>query len=218
MTELPVIGSSIPQAVSLASVLLLGLSMGLTACTVTCLPYMGVWVLGQGSDRRQAFIHTGLFLAGRVSVYILLGGLAGGLGQWLARWLAAGWGNGAIGLASLGAGLWLLRPSRGSCRAQSARNRTPPFLLGVALAMTPCAPLASLLTLAALGGSGVEGAAYGLAFGLGAVFSPLLVLLPALAWFGRRLREDRLWLSRWITWMGAAVLILLGVRRLTGLL
>jgi len=32
--------------VTLATVWFLGVSMGLTACTVTCLPFMGTWALG----------------------------------------------------------------------------------------------------------------------------------------------------------------------------
>ncbi len=38
----------LPKALRFFSVWLLGVSMGLTACTVTCLPFMGTWVLGHG--------------------------------------------------------------------------------------------------------------------------------------------------------------------------
>ncbi len=55
---------------------------------------------------------------------------------------------------------------------------------------------------------------FGLAFGLGAALTPLLILLPLICVFGARLRENRDWLSRWIRWGAALVLILLGARRI----
>lgn len=203
------------ESVTLSSVLLLGISMGLTACTVTCLPFMGTWVLGRASSRGEALRHTALFLAGRICTYALLGAVAGSLGRWLVAWLSAGWGNGAIGGASLLAGLWLLRGRRHQpCAALRQGAGLPPYLLGSALALTPCAPLASLLSLAALGGGALQGASFGLVFGLGAALTPLLVMVPAFAWLGRSLRQERQWLSRWLTLGAALVLVALGMRRL----
>ena len=49
------------------AVWLLGVSMGLTACTVTCLPFMGTWVLGRGGSKREALLDTGVFVLGRVT-------------------------------------------------------------------------------------------------------------------------------------------------------
>lgn len=90
----------------------------------------------------------------------------------------------------------------------------PPLFLGAALSLTPCTPLASLLALAAHAGSAAQGAAYGLAFGLGAAMTPILVLVPLAGRLGRELRSGRAWLARWLLWGAAAVLILLGLRRL----
>jgi len=213
--------------VTLATVWLLGVSMGLTACTVTCLPFMGTWALGRAGGQREAFLHTGVFLAGRVTTYTLLALLAGALGAGLAQALGGAWGNALIGGASIVAGLWLLlRPAGGSCAASPApsfspikfhRKKTdslPPLFLGAALSLTPCMPLASLLALAAQAGSPAQGAAYGLAFGLGAAMTPLLVLIPLAGSLGTALRDGRAWLSRWLVWGAAAVLIVLGLRRL----
>jgi thiol:disulfide interchange protein DsbD len=232
--------------VTLATVWLLGVSMGLTACTVTCLPFMGTWALGRASGQGEAFLHTGVFLAGRVVTYTLLAALAGAAGLGLAKALGGPWGNAAIGGASILAGLWLLlRPARScatvpssatarralfarppcSAVASSAptfkvvqfRRKTdslPPLFLGAALSLTPCTPLASLLALAAHAGSAAQGASYGLAFGLGAAMTPILVLVPLAGRLGRELRGGRAWLARWLLWGAAAVLILLGLRRL----
>ncbi len=213
--------------VTLATVWLLGVSMGLTACTVTCLPFMGTWALGRASGQREAFLHTGVFLAGRVTTYTLLAALAGAMGLGLAQALGGTWGNGIIGAASIVAGLWLLaKPVRKACNAvlpaptfapvhiyRRKADTLPPLFLGAALSLTPCTPLASLLALAANAGSAIEGASFGLAFGLGAAMTPILVLVPLAGRLGRELRSGRAWLSRWLLWSAAAVLIVLGVRR-----
>ena len=215
--------------VTLATVWFLGVSMGLTACTVTCLPFMGTWALGRASGQREALLHTGVFLGGRVATYTVLATLAGAAGLGLAKALGGTWGNAVIGGASILAGLWLLaKPAGKACGAVSPAptfvapvcihrhkaDSLPPLFLGAALSLTPCMPLASLLALAANAGSAAQGAAYGLAFGLGAAMTPILVLVPLAGRMGRELRTGRAWLSRWLLWSAAAVLIVLGVRRL----
>ncbi|MEW6293882.1 MAG: sulfite exporter TauE/SafE family protein [Pseudomonadota bacterium] len=214
--------------VTLATVWLLGVSMGLTACTVTCLPFMGTWALGRASGQREAYLHTAVFLAGRVTTYTVLAALAGAAGLGLAQAMGGIWGNLVIGMASIFAGLWLLaKPTGKACGAvppaptfapvhlhRRKADGLPPLFLGAALSLTPCTPLASLLALAAHAGSAVQGASYGLAFGLGAAMTPILVLVPLAGRLGRELRAGRAWLSRWLLWSAACVLIALGIRRL----
>lgn len=201
---------------SLVAVWLLGVSLGLTACTATCLPFMGTWVLGRGGTQAQALRDTALFVAGRIVAYTLLGALAAGTGSWFAQALRGGTGHFLIGLASIAAGVWLLRSGAAHvpCGAARKAGGTPPLLLGFTLSLTPCAPLASLLAVCAAAGSIGLGMANGVAFGLGAALTPLLVLLPLVSLLGRQLRENRDWITRWIRWGAAAVLILLGMRRL----
>ncbi|MDD3529617.1 MAG: sulfite exporter TauE/SafE family protein [Gallionellaceae bacterium] len=200
-----------PEVSGVASAWLLGLSLGLTACTVTCLPYMGAWMLAR--ERASALPDTIAFLAGRVAAYALMGLAAGLAGAWLTRALESGAGHVAVGLAAVLAGLWLLwgRPHK-TCAGR--RAGASPLALGFTLSLTPCAPLASLLAFAAQAGSALSGLAYGLAFGLGAAVTPLLVLLPALGWFGQRLREGRAGLGLWLRRGAGAVLVLLGVYRI----
>ncbi len=208
--------SLLPQQTTLFTVWLLGVSLGLTACTATCLPFMGTWVLGRGGTQKQALRDTALFVGGRIFAYILLGALAAGAGAWLTQVMRGGSGNFIIGSASIAAGLWLLRPAgaHAQCNAARSAGRTPPLLLGFSLSLTPCAPLASLLAVCAAAGSVKLGMASGAAFGLGAALTPLLILLPLISLLGKNLRENREWLTRWIRWGAAAVLILLGLRRI----
>ncbi len=206
----------IPQETTLFAVWLLGLSLGLTACTVTCLPFMGTWVLGQGGTRQQVLRDTAWFVTGRIAAYALLGAVAAGAGAWLSQALRGGTGNLMIGAASIAAGVWLLRAAERHAPCGAARNAAgmAPLALGFSLSLTPCAPLASLLAVCAAAGSVGLGMANGAAFGLGAALTPLLVLLPLISLLGRHLRENRDWITRWIRWGAAAVLIALGLRRI----
>ncbi len=205
-----------PQETTLFAIWLLGVSLGLTACTATCLPFMGTWILGRGGSQLHALRDTGLFVSGRLLAYSMLGAIAGGAGVWLSRMLQSEMGNAVIGLSSIAAGLWLLNSGKehAPCGISRRIGGTPPLLLGFSLSLTPCAPLASLLAVCAAAGSIKLGIANGMAFGLGAALTPLLILLPLLSLLGKNLREKRDWITRWIRWGAVAVLIALGLRRL----
>jgi thiol:disulfide interchange protein DsbD len=221
--------------VGLAGALLLGLSMGLTACTVSCLPFMATWALGRAGSRRETLLHTGAFILGRVLAYAALGALAGQLGQWLLDALDSPLGLRAIGLASLFAGLWLMasepraapapaatqpvhfhpRPGRAPARCASTRlGAAPPLLMGAALSLSPCAPLGWLVGICAASGSLADGLGHGLAFGLGAGVTPLLLLVPAFGLLGRRMVSERAWLGLWLRLAAGGVLVFLGAQRL----
>lgn len=203
-----------PESAGLFSAWLLGLSLGLTACTVTCLPFMGAWVMAR--ERGAVLADTGLFLAGRVSAYALLGLAAGLAGVWLTGVLKSGIGHLAIGAASLVAGTWLLLGEGRHRTCGAARGAgAPPFALGFSLSLTPCAPLASLLAVAAQAGSAPLGAGYGLVFGLGAAVTPLLLLLPLLGAFAARLRAQQAWLGLWLKRGAGGVLLALGLYRIS---
>lgn len=206
----------IPQETTLFTIWLLGASLGLTACTATCLPFMGTWILGRGGSQVQALRDTALFVSGRVIAYSLLGALAGGAGAWLSQAMRGGTGNALIGMASIAAGMWLLRSGKTQvpCGVARGAGSTPPLLLGFSLSLTPCAPLASLLAVCAAAGSVRLGMTNGVAFGLGAALTPLLILLPLISLLGKNLRDNREWITRWIRWGAAVVLILLGLRRI----
>lgn len=209
-----------PEATTLAeigflSVWLLGLSVGLTACSAVCLPFMGSWVMGRGRGGVDALKDAGAFAAGKILAYTGLGGLAGWMGEALLDLLAGDGGHLLIGLASLAAAGWLVWPRRSvGCSGRPVGAGMPPLLMGFTLSLTPCAPLAALLAAAALGGDAVAGLGYGLCFGLGAALTPLFVVLPMLGALGRNLRDGRPWLGKWVLWGAALVLAALGVRRI----
>lgn len=207
---------NLPTQLDWFGVWLLGLSMGLTACTITCLPFLGSWVLGRGLSAPAAFVDTGVFLLGRVSAYTVLGAVAGALGGWLAALLEAHAGQIVIGAAAAVAGAWLLRPDKAHapCGPAKRGDRMPPFFLGFALSLAPCAPLAALLAACALSGELLAGAAYGAWFGVGAAVTPLVFVVPLVGLSGRRLLGARPQLSKWLRLGAGVALVALGLRRL----
>ena len=203
-------------AVSLGSIWLLGLSVGLTACTATCLPFMGALVVGGGQSAGGAFRQTGAFALGKVMAYAVLGAAAGYLGEILLDVVEGDLGHWLIGGVSIVAGGLLVFGHKAAqgCRTSKILGDAPPLALGFVLSFVPCAPLAALLAAAALGGDIVHGLAMGTMFGLGAAITPLFVVIPLLGKLGRELTAEHPRLLNVLRWLGAIVLIALGVRRI----
>lgn len=203
--------------VGLFSVFILGVSVGFTACTASCLPYMGSWVMSRNTGVRGTLLDTGLFALGKVLAYATLGGIAALMGTVLLQYLKSGIGNVLIGAASVLAGVWLIRNRHSAHRrcGLSQKQHMHPLLLGFSLSFIPCAPLAALLAACAAAGSAGQGVAYGLVFGLGAALTPLFIILPLLGGLGRELRSRNPWLEQWLVWLGGGVLVLIGIYRVT---
>jgi sulfite exporter TauE/SafE len=208
--------ATLPTHLDWFGVWLLGVSMGLTACTITCLPFLGSWVVGRGLGARAALYDTGVFLLGRITAYSLLGAIAAGLSGWLIGALEGNAGHMVIAAASIGAGAWLLWPSRRHAPCGTARKGAamPPFFLGFSLSLAPCAPLAALLAACAYTGEVLAGASYGAWFGVGAAITPLVLVVPIVGLSGRRLLGAQPQLLRWLRIGAGIALLALGLRRL----
>ena len=220
----------------LGAAFMIGLSFGSGPCNLTCLPYLGPVLMGPAAQRPfHAVILP--FMLGRLLGYMGLGALAGGLGiplkeglahpllpvlvAVLTGWLAwrLFWQSGKAVCTAQPAS----PPSSPSSIVQSAqliatdapeqptRNRLQLLLLGGSLAMNPCLPLLGLLAAAAQSADPLVGSGLALAFGLGAVLIPTLLVRYGVALLGQQLREQ---LSRWQTTLartGAALLMLLAI-------
>lgn len=203
-------------ALSGVTVFFLGMFLGVTACAVTCMPFIGTWAFARAEGGRLAWRDTAAFLAGRLVAYTILGLLSGAFGAWFVSQLASGLGNLAIALAAIGAATWLAwpRPSHHLCGTGRVLAGLSPFAIGGALTLIPCAPLATLLASCAMSGSALRGMLFGLLFGAGALVTPMALLIPAAAGFGRHLRQNRVWLTPWLSAGGAAVLFILAKTRM----
>lgn len=215
---------------TLPMAMLLGLVFGMGSCTIACLPYLGpIFLASEGGVRRSWRIMLP-FSLGRLSSYAALATIAGFTGQLLGKGVAGQelrWLMGAAALL-LGVALLLRRSEGSACassgestmvkdaRGQSAKTLMPGglFLLGAGMALSPCAPLGSVLFSAAVGASAWHGLGLGLGFGLGAIVIPTIFYGIGFAWFGSRLREQLRNSHKHIVRLSAALLIATGTGNL----
>ena len=216
---------------TLPTAMLLGLVFGMSSCTIACLPYLGPAFIAVEGGVRQSWRIILPFSLGRLGSYASLATIAGLSGQFLGdgaagrelRWLM---GTAAI---LLGVTMLLRRPSGGGCsrrdndrplrrgvRSLSVKTMMPGglFLLGAGMALSPCAPLSSVLFSAAVCASAWYGLWLGLGFGIGAIVIPTIFYGIGFAWFGSRLRERLCNSHRHIVRLSAALLILTGAGNL----
>lgn len=221
----------IETVVGLPMALGLGLVYGLGPCLASCLPYLGPVFLARDFGWRHAWQVVLPLSLGRLGGYSLFGALAGWAGHYAKESTAASPVlHLVMGAAALMVGMALLWRPRRACGAATApiagvqplrrfkfgeepRPLLPGglFLMGLGMALSPCAPLGVVLFSAAASGHAAGGLALGLGFGLGAIVVPSLVYGLGVAWFGRRLRER---LGSWrppIEVLSAGLLIWAGV-------
>ncbi|GAB6043391.1 urease accessory protein UreH domain-containing protein [Endothiovibrio diazotrophicus] len=210
------------EPLTLAGALLLGLSFGAGPCNVSCLPFLGPVFLARGGGVRTAAGVVLPFSAGRLSGYSLLGLVAGWLGENIAPWVASGALRLVAGGAAVAVGLLLWhRAGRGACGAGAAgerpllpvRRALPGglFLMGLGMALNPCAPLGIVLVAAATTASAAAGLTLGAGFGIGAVVVPALLFGYGVAHLGGQLKRQLAHWRRPLERASAALLILLGV-------
>jgi thiol:disulfide interchange protein DsbD len=217
--------------VGLPMAVALGLLFGMGPCIVSCFPYLGpVFLASDGGVRRSWRILLPLAL-GRLAGYGGFGLAAGLAGQWAAHEASAPGARLVLGGATVMLGFaLLLRRSPAACRVvppleaplrrRDAANPTRAllpgglFLLGVGMALNPCAPLGVVLFSAAASASAITGLALGLGFGLGAVAVPSLVYGVGVAYFGGRLRAQLQGHRAGIERLSALLLLALGMQRL----
>lgn len=187
MTALP------PETASLPMALLMGLVFGMGPCLFSCLPYLGPVFLATDGGVRQSWRILAPLSAGRLGVYAGFGCAAGLLGGVAENAAGAPAVRAVVGLAGVLVGVSLLlsgwRHHRACAIGQRGARPVGLFLMGVGMALTPCAPLGAVLVSAAAASSAAWGTALGLAFGLGAITMPALVYGIGMAHVGSGVRQ-----------------------------
>ncbi|MCW8890459.1 MAG: sulfite exporter TauE/SafE family protein, partial [Sedimenticola sp.] len=219
-----------PVILSFGAVLLLGLGFGAGPCNIACLPYLGPVFVATGDGVRNAWRILLPFSAGRIVGYSLLGGLSGFLGLIVQDWIAAPWVRWVLGGATIvvalsllwrrrlrGAGCSVKQSTSVTVKMQPAKKKeltsTLPgglFVMGMGMALNPCAPLTTVILAAATAGSAYAGLMLGVGFGVGAVLVPTFIFAFGVAHFGEQVK---LHLSRWgrsLENASVALLILMG--------
>jgi sulfite exporter TauE/SafE len=221
-----------PTLLTLPTAMLLGLVFGMSSCTIACLPYLGPAFIAAEGGVRQSWRIILPFSLGRLGSYASLAAIAGLSGQYIGKGAAGHelrWLMGAAAIL-LGVTMLLRHQCGGGC---SSRDKDTPirqgikpplsletmmpgglFLLGAGMALSPCAPLGSVLFSAAACASAWYGLWLGLGFGLGAIVIPTIFYGIGFAWFGSRLRERLHNSHRYIVRLSAALLILTGAGNL----
>lgn len=211
------LGAAVPAAqIGLPMAFTLGFTFGMGPCLLACLPYLGPVFLNCDGGLRQSWRILLPLSLGRLTGYVGFG-LAGGLlGQVVSERINSSQVKLVLGAAALMVGLallWQVIGGRKACGGENTcastgkpavmplrrlDNPAPPvtlmpgglYLMGLSMAMTPCAPLGVVLVAATALASAGGGALLGLSFGLGAVLVPSLVYGLGMAYLGQRLREQ----------------------------
>ena len=149
-------------------------------CSLVILPYIAT-TTKNWKDGLKAIL---IFSVARLAIYGALGLLAGLLGRAIIEQLLQFEIEimiaGGVIIASLGLYIFLRKNETSRCRAAACGHRAGikgSALLGLFAGVLPCLPLLGVLTFTALYAQDLwQGAFYGLAFGAGKFFSPLIVL------------------------------------------
>lgn len=193
------------------SFILLGVLYGSTVCSFTCMPYLGVYVIGTGNSFREGVEATLIFLAGKICVYVLFGIVAGAVGKTLD---ISGLQGKIFGVILIASGLLLPfvagRRCGGACR--HGGRKLSLFALGCGTGLLPCPPMLSLLLLAAQKGSWLAGATYGVMFGLGQIVSPILLAGGGLAHLAGKIRLEVKNFTPYLRLISMMIMVFLGIR------
>lgn len=213
----------------------LGFAYGMGPCLISCAPFLGpVFLASDGGIKKSWKIILPLSL-GRLTAYVSFGGVVGGFGHYVKGAAMSNDIHLVIGASVLLMGLALLlrKPEAqcgGATTAESASIAKPIqivrshqvktlmpgglFLMGIGMALSPCAPLGIVLFSAAMAGHVLDGMLLGLCFGLGAIVIPALFYGIGIAYLGTRLREQ---LNTWMPAMerlSAWLLVVVGISNL----
>ncbi len=207
-----------------------GLLYGLVFCTSSCLPYIASYIAGIGADFRKGVVVTLIYNIGRVTAYALIGGLIGilsGVFRFVVseRSISAfqQYSSSAFSIVTIIIGISILLKSRSTphncnpecnknlgLKKMSRRFDVRAFSLGFSRGLILCPPLAVLLLYAIPFAAPIDSFALAVLFGLGTTISPMLLLGGVTGWLLNKAPLFR----KWISIVGAGVLILLGIASL----
>lgn len=192
---------------------LLGLLYGTTVCSLTCLPYLGPYLLSTGRGFADGMKSSLLFLSGKLICYMFIGGLSAYLGSvlMLDKGMAPKW---IMGIAIIAFGLTIPFVSRGKyCNKRQVMGKNISlFLVGISTSLIPCPPLATMFMLAAKNGTLVSGISYGLIYGLGIILSPLVIAGGGLSVISKTIKAEIKGLVPYLQGISAVIIVVMGIR------
>ncbi|MFH1953218.1 MAG: sulfite exporter TauE/SafE family protein [Pseudomonadota bacterium] len=194
---------------------LLGLLYGATICSISCLPYLGPYLLSTGKGFKDGIFSTFTFLTGKLVVYATLGGCAAFLGNvWMFHEeMPVGY---IMGIVLIIVGLFLPFVAGGGChkKARLMGKSASLFLLGISTSLIPCPPLVAIFALAAKEGSIISGVSYGLSYGLGLTLSPVLIAGGCLSLISKKIKLEALGFIPYMQGLSVLIIVIMGIRLL----
>ncbi|MDH5596144.1 MAG: sulfite exporter TauE/SafE family protein [Candidatus Bathyarchaeota archaeon] len=204
----------------------LGLLYGLTFCASACLPYVTSYIAGIGAGFRKGVMVTSIYNSGRVTAYALIGGLTGIFKLFVSDVFLFSFQKYSFfvfGIVIIIIGISILRKNRSSscvCNVEDGKHLglkklterfdIRAFSMGLTRGLVVCPPLIAILLYSITSSAPTDSLVLATLFGLGTTLSPLLLLGGVTGWL---LNKAPLF-SRWVSKIGAGILILLGLNML----
>ncbi len=204
---------------------LAGLSLGWGPCLAYCAVIITPYMAGTKTGWKKGLRNSIVFSAGRLAAYMLLGALAGFSGKiFSSLYLAGNFSNyiqtaGGIYIFLIGIAVIAGKSSSISlCRHLDKHSIKSMAVLGLLVGLAPCAPLTGILLYMILKCSNIlEGAIYGLFFGVGTMLSPIIII-GAIAGFlpGKVLKNPKI--NLWFRRLCGVIIIYFSVKLLLPLI
>lgn len=163
----------------------LGFLYGVGPCTLSCAPLVVPLIMSTAKNSKQGIWLSLVFSFGRVLSYIVLGALTGFLGYVLIKIVS----KKILGVFLILLGILLFFKIQNKCILKSKIRITSSSIAlgtGFVYGMAPCQPLIALLGLTAASSSAFTGLFMGLAFGIGTILSPIIILGFFSGWFAKQ--------------------------------
>lgn len=199
---------------------IIGALYGFTTCSLTCLPYLGPYMMGVGGGFKDGMNASLFFIAGKIITYSALSGTAAWLGMELIK------GDEdflkyiiSIPLIFIGLMLLFKKDKSSGCSNKpfasifhkTANKKTHLFIMGVLTSIIPCVPLSALLLLAIKSGSIFNGALYGLVYGSGLIVSPIVIAGGFFGFISERIKIEMPDMAKIMRTVSAVAIIFAGI-------
>ena len=179
---------------------LFGVTLGWGPCLVSCSLALAPYLACTGTSWKEGLRNTLIFSSGRLISYILLGAIAGFSGKLISSVFILGnlpyLFKALSSLIILLFGITILFGRKSGtpaiCGFIEKNNIKSLMALGLLIGLSPCAPfLEMLLYIILKSKNALDGAVYGMSFGIGTIFSPLLIIGAAAGYFPKILITNK---------------------------
>jgi len=172
------------ESTAFISIFIIGLSYGATACMFSCMPFLSPLLVGNSNSTKEALSIILPFSLGRIISYTLLAIAASLSSVWVKQMLDDNTLFSIIlGSSTMAMGFFLFYKSFKPVMAcgnatplikKPKLNKVGFFTIGATMSINPCAPVLTLLAVAANSNSIYNAIGLGVFFGVGAVMFSIL--------------------------------------------